>query len=592
LFLLTTLGLGYAGGIYYSLVSDNFHDFFTEYIPYGEEAVLYFEERQYRKRYPRKEGQSRLYPQSTGEPKTTIKSSSGMSARIAPDAGKTDGNSKGRHVSSLEDSPPAKLVSGEPATPKTVAPEKGGQPMSTKSAPKVEDSQQPAAKIDRSTSKPESAKPAVSEKKPLSDKKVVADKKPVTETKPAAEAKPVPVAVPAPADPVIPIAPIDPLSVPNAQDPFVQEIAKILNDVIAVVNADQASNKYATTMTKAKEDITKLAKDIAVFRESEAKATEEKIRASEVQFDNGAKELVQRIEREMQEQETHWRQEYEAEREKLSKSYQNKLKAEAEVAQKIAEQRLRNELLEQDIKLKGDFAKAVQERVETERSGRLSKITDLSKTVSELESLTSQWNEVVDTNLRTQHLVVAVDAVKSAIESADRPTPFLNELASLKELANEDPVVNAAVASIDPTAYQRGIPSSAQLIDRFRRVASEVRKAALLPEDAGVASHATSLLLSKIMFKKQGLAVGGDVESVLTRAETLLEEGNLDDAAREMNTLQGWAKVLSRDWLAECRKVLEVKQALEVSVSTVLCLKDDTLIHRYRSLRLRLAFKH
>ena len=35
-------------------------------------------------------------------------------------------------------------------------------------------------------------------------------------------------------------------------------------------------------------------------------------------------------------------------------------------------------------------------------------------------------------------------------------------------------------------------------------------------------------------------------------------------AAREMNGLQGWAKVLSKDWLGECRRVLEVRQALDV----------------------------
>ncbi|KAG4218290.1 hypothetical protein PC116_g33230, partial [Phytophthora cactorum] len=134
----------------------------------------------------------------------------------------------------------------------------------------------------------------------------------------------------------------------------------------------------------------------------------------------------------------------------------------------------------------------------------------------------------------------------------------------LKEIATDDPVVNAAIGSINPSAYQRGIATPSQLIDRFRRVASEVRKASLLPDDAGVASHASSWVLSKVLFKKQGLAAGNDVESILTRTQTLLEEGDLDAAAREMNGLQGWAKTLSRDWLAEVRKVLEVQQALEV----------------------------
>src|SRR5690606_30271673 len=50
--LTTLLGLAYAGGVYYSLISDNFHDFFTEYAPYGEEVVRYLEERDFKKRFP------------------------------------------------------------------------------------------------------------------------------------------------------------------------------------------------------------------------------------------------------------------------------------------------------------------------------------------------------------------------------------------------------------------------------------------------------------------------------------------------------------------------------------------------------------
>ena len=62
----------------------------------------------------------------------------------------------------------------------------------------------------------------------------------------------------------------------------------------------------------------------------------------------------------------------------------------------------------------------------------------------------------------------------------------------------------------------------------------------------GAASHAASWVLNKVLFKKQGLPVGEDVESILSRVETLLEEGELDAAAREMNGLEGWAKVLSK----------------------------------------------
>ena len=83
-----------------------------------------------------------------------------------------------------------------------------------------------------------------------------------------------------------------------------------------------------------------------------------------------------------------------------------------------------------------------------------------------------------------------------------------------------------------------------------------------------MASHAASAVLSRFIFSKksEGLPEGEDVEAVLTRTEVLLEEGDLDGAAREMNSLHGWAGVLSRDWVGECRRVLETKQALDVSL--------------------------
>ena len=362
----------------------------------------------------------------------------------------------------------------------------------------------------------------------------------------------------------MPMESIDPLKIRNADEPLVQDLVKIVNDIITVVNADGTSHKYNSTIGKAKAALANVGGRIMSLKEAEKKSAEEKIRSTQTEFDTAAKELVRRLEEEMRDQDSRWKDEFESEREKIVQSYQERLQSENQRAQQLSEQRLRNELLEQAVAMKKQFINEVTDRVETERNGRLSKLSDLSSSVIELEKLTADWNSVIDANLKTQHLQVAVEAVRSSLETADRPRPFLRELAALKEIASHDPVVNAAIASINPTAYQRGVPTTAQLIDRFRRVAAEVRKASLLPEDAGVASHAASFVLSKFLFKKKGMTVGDDVESILTRTETLLEEGNLDDAAREMNTLDGWAKTLSWDWLGECRRVLEVRQAMDV----------------------------
>lgn len=508
-------GLGYAGGVWYSLVSDNFHDFFTEYVPYGEDAVAYFEEREFRRRFPGRAGQPRLHPQISGENKVTIPGKSGLSARIAKDEG-SDLAAKGPHVSAVSAASDVKSSSA---------------------------GQQPKVASDASAATPP---PAASQAK-----------------KPAvAEVKKEVVAAAAPAKP---ISPLDHLNVPSATEPVVQDVVKIVNDIITVINADNAHDGcYNSALDKAKSELARVVSDINLLKESAQKTAEDKVKAAHAEFEEAAKELVQRLDHQMQSQETHWKEEYENERERLSQTYKEKVQSELETAQKVYEQKLKNQLLEQSIHLQKNFTASVRDRVESERDGRLGKLSELSTSVHELEKLTAEWNDVVDANLKTQHLVVAVEAVKSALETQITPKPFVSELAALKEIAADDPVVSAAIASINPAAYQRGVPSSALLIDRFRRVASEVRKAALLPEDAGVASHLASLAMSKVLFKKSGLAVGGDVEAVLARTEVLLEEGDLDAAAREMNGLQGWAKVLSKDWLSECRRVLEVRQALDV----------------------------
>jgi mitofilin len=509
-------GLSYAGGVYYSLVSDNFHDFFTEYVPFGEDAVAYFEEREFKRRFPARADQPRLHQQISGEKKVTIPGKSGLTSRVAEDP----------HTSAVSDNNPKAKPAEQPRV------------GSNEHTPNKDKSVQEAKKVEQQKERPAAATSATT----AEPKTVIVGGAPAT-----------------------PISQIDHLSVPSASEPVVQDVVKIVNDLITVVNADKSHDgKYNSALDKAKSDLAKVVSDISLLKGSLKKEAEDKVKAAHAEFDEAAKELVQRLDHQMQEQETHWKEEYENERERLQQAYRSKVKSELDAAHKVYEAKLKNELLEQSIHLQKSFTQNVRDRVEAERDGRLGKLTDLSNSVHELEKLTAEWNQVVDANLKTQHLVVAVEAVKSALETQVVPKPFVTELAALKEIAADDPVVSAAISSINPTAYQRGIPSSALLIDRFRRVASEVRKAALLPEDAGVASHLASLAMSKVLFKKSGLAVGGDVEAVLARTEVLLEEGDLDAAAREMNGLQGWAKVLSKDWLGECRRVLEVRQALDV----------------------------
>lgn len=545
-YILTLVFLGaisFGGGVWYSRINDNFHDFFTEYVPFGEQAVLYFEELDYKKRYP---GGLTI----GGRNKDT-----GAQVKISPQSG-----ASWRVADTGESSNRQSSAKGDIAASKNAAAASNPDKKKARPDPTTAKDKKPAAKG------AESSKVTVSEPVPAASSQVV--EKQVVKKQAPAKKDSTNFIAPEVDEPsrFPPAAPIDPLNVKDADEPLVQDLVKMLNDIITVVNADNSDDRFSSTIGKAKNELNKVGSKIR-----ELKANVEKDAASQVahkvkEFEGAASQLVSHVEKAMDAQERLWKVEFEEEMKRIQSTYDAKYQTQLERERRINEEKLNNQLLEQAVELKRQFLREIKDRVEEERNGRLGKLEQLSSAVTELEKLTTGWNDVVDTNLKTQQLHVAVEAVRASLHDTEHPRPFVRELVALKEIATEDPVVNAAIRSINPSAYQRGIATPSQLIDRFRRVASEVRKASLLPEDAGVASHASSWVLSKVLFKKQGLAVGDDVESVLTRTQTLLEEGNLDAAAREMNGLQGWAKTLSRDWLAEVRKVLEVQQALEVSL--------------------------
>lgn len=502
LYLILSSGLAYGGGVFLSLKSDNFHDFFTEYVPYGEQSVLYFEERDFYRRFPNATRHSNRLPPVHKEEaqRVTIPSKSGLSWKVTEESDSgADLTQKGRHNSAVESS----------------------KAKASQAAPKAKEEPKPAPK---EAPKEEPRTPAI----------------PNTTT-------------------------LELVKVPQADEPVVQELVRVFNDIITVISADEgAANKYSAPVARVRSELETIGEKILSLRTTAQQEAREEVEKAHALFDESAQKLMHQIEEARAAEAAQFREEFESEREKLARAYQNKIQTELERAQELAEQRLKNELVEQAIELNRKFLNDVKELVERERDGRLSKISELTTNVNQLEKLTAEWSDVIESNLKTQQLQVAIDSVRTVLENATVAKPFVRELVAVKELAADDAVVAAAIASINPTAYQRGIPTVSQIIDRFRRVAGEVRKASLLPEDAGIASHAAGFVLSKVMFKRDGSSDGDDVESVLVRTESLLEEGNLDGAAREINALQGWAKILSKDWLADVRRVLEVKQALEV----------------------------
>ena len=166
----------------------------------------------------------------------------------------------------------------------------------------------------------------------------------------------------------------------------------------------------------------------------------------------------------------------------------------------------------------------------------------------------------------------AIRAVGHAVDAPVRK-PFRDELRVLRHIAaaREDPIVVTALDTLDATATPDiGVEPLGDLAAWFSTsVAPRVASVALVPDqNAGLLSHLASHFLASFTFKRQGLVPGDDVLSVLARAEYYMNEKNLESATRELNQLNGTAKVLLTDWLNAARRRLEVLQALEVRTPT------------------------
>lgn len=246
------------------------------------------------------------------------------------------------------------------------------------------------------------------------------------------------------------------------------------------------------------------------------------------------------------------------------------------VPQERTDIRLKEEVVSQGIELQRRWLRSIKSQVETERGGRLAKLDALTTSLKQLERITLDNSAALDDNVKLHKIWSALRAVQSKADHGN--VSFDDEVRVLQALstpsdpdssAAQDTVMRAALAQLEASGIpSTGVKSFTDLASWFSSsVAPRIHEASLVPapEDATVASHLASAVLSKLLFRpKAGLVPGTDVGSVLARAEWALGEKDLDAATREVNSLTGWPRKLAEDWLREARRKLEVQQALDV----------------------------
>lgn len=557
----------FAGGVYGSLKNDTVYELFTESVPYGEEAVLYLQEREFRNRFPEAhthiaKGSKRSYATNVYIP------SSGVEARVRET--QPEILAKGPQNSAKADDHKASAASPMNATgtnrnaPKQAAPEAKSAALDSKSGAAERKAAPPAAATAEAAPAvpgPRGPIPEAPARAPAASTAAKAAATAPATIVDAGRGSGVEVMTP------VQTAKIAQFDLADTKDRSIDRLVFAINGIVQTANEYGSSPHFRACLEDAKDEVRAMNAAIGKVQ-GEAEQRER------VRFDGEARTLRAKLDDELsavsrraKEREASMATELERERARLDHVYHDRLSAEVRRVESIGEQRLANELTEQAIQLQRIMRRDVRTQVEQERGGRLGRLEQLQKSVQELKQLELDSTDYVRGRARVQDLEVALSALKAVL---DEPVarPVADELAAIRELAGpDDDLVRAAVSAIggrDTADVKRGVPTLAQLADRFRSVRDKVHSASLAPEDAGAGGHFLSTLLSAVMFQKRGMVAGDDVAARLARAEAYLEANDLDSALRECNALKGWPKVLIADWLTLARKHLEVKQAVDV----------------------------
>ncbi|CAN6674457.1 MICOS complex subunit Mic60p [Trichomonascus vanleenenianus] len=497
----TVATMTYGAGVYYSLRDDKFHDLFTEYVPLSDKVITFIEEQKFRAQI------------GTGKPIDLSELLSKDKTKAAPPTGEVvkvaKSGAEAREVEEAAPLPPH---------------------LSALSGPRKEDDS--ITKQSSLIRKVESLEEA--------------PKKPQEK----------PVELPKPSEAGLPL-----IHLPAESDTLVGSAVESLNKFIHSVNKSTHTSESIEAISS---ELAKLGDSIRDLRQRHKAELKESLEEQATKFQKLSESHQADMQKTIGLQQDQVAQQLQQEEERLIALYNARLLREIEVTKKAVATHANSVLIAAHAEQEMMFAGEVAERVEKERHGRLGKIEELSKSVESLQQLSLTADEAIKHSQSVARYHVAVNQLSHVLAVSDRPVPLGGLLAKVKEAANGDELITSALSALPEEVSSQGVLSTAQLTARLRLLEPEIRKASLLPPNAGIAGHLGSWVFSHLLWKKEGAPVGDDVESILARAETALVEGRVRDAVGEVNSLQGWPKKLAHDWLEEGRRRSEVEFLVEV----------------------------
>lgn len=147
---------------------------------------------------------------------------------------------------------------------------------------------------------------------------------------------------------------------------------------------------------------------------------------------------------------------------------------------------------------------------------------------------------VPQTDLKAAAALMALTQFRTSLH---RSAPFEEDLALLQQMVGkDDPELQEAIARLSPQA-SKGVLSPKGVSDQLKGLTGDIVVSSLKGEDVSIREKAVARMNDVLQVQKDGqLVTGTDTQATVARAQKLLDEGNVDDAIIELQSLQGPAR--------------------------------------------------
>lgn len=360
----------------------------------------------------------------------------------------------------------------------------------------------------------------------------------------------------------------------SGSEPMIAQLASTVDDLAAFLRDTPNSGVQARgVLDEAKKEFARLSERLEQIKKTEADKLKQGLESQKKKYDAELKKAADSARAQVGKIDEKWKKEQDALRKKEAGEYEDKLKKELATQSELINERLREEVVSQGIEMQRRWMNEIKARVEAERGGRLAKLDELATDLGNLQKISLDNSQALEENASA----IAVDAALRelnavALEEQDEAgtkASFNKQLDKVKKSIKgkeDNELLTTILDRLEVSDPNEGVESFSTLYSWFtQKVRPAIQRVALVPEQAGILTHLMSSTFSPLLFQKSGCPSGNDVPSVLARTQFHLERRDLDSAAREVNQLKGWSKILAEDWLVAARKRLEVEQHVQVA---------------------------